>query len=46
MNLNTKERTVYLAEKLAGEGDLSDGELLELIRDRRPQNVCASWRGR
>lgn len=34
MNLNTKERTVYLAEKLAGEGDLSDGELLELIRDR------------
>lgn len=34
MSLEREERTVRLAEKLAREGDLSDGELLELIRDR------------
>ncbi|HJC46429.1 MAG TPA: [FeFe] hydrogenase H-cluster radical SAM maturase HydE [Candidatus Lachnoclostridium pullistercoris] len=34
MSLEREKRTVRLAEKLAREGDLSDGELLELIRDR------------
>lgn len=34
MSLEREEQTVRLAEKLAREGDLSDGELLELIRDR------------
>ena len=33
MSLEREKRTVRLAEKLAREGDLSDGELLELIRE-------------